>query len=119
MGNDYFSGKTAIVTGGASGIGLETAKVFLERGANVVIADLKPEHLKDAEKKLGPQNLLASVCDVSFEADVTRTMDEAEKRFGKVDIIVNNAGLMIFKPFVEHTLADWTKVLGVDLIGAF
>ncbi|MFL5785336.1 MAG: SDR family NAD(P)-dependent oxidoreductase [Bacteriovoracaceae bacterium] len=119
METNFYSGKTAIVTGGASGIGLETAKVFLERGANVVIADLKPEHLKDAEKKLGTKNLLSSPCDVSREEDVSRTMDEAEKIFGRVDVVVNNAGLMIFKPLVEHTLADWTKVLGVDLIGAF
>lgn len=119
MEAEFFRGKTAIVTGAASGIGLETARVFGERGANVVLADLSEIHLREAERNLGFSNLLPSLCDVSSEDDVKRTMDEAERRFGGVDIIVNNAGLMIFKPLMEHTLEDWTKVLGVDLIGAF
>lgn len=119
METESLKGKVAIVTGGASGIGLETARLFLARGAKVIIADVKRDHVENAEKILNSQNVVGSVCDVSLETDVSRTMDLAEREFGKTDIVVNNAGLMIFKPLVEHTLEDWQKVFGVDLIGAF
>jgi NAD(P)-dependent dehydrogenase (short-subunit alcohol dehydrogenase family) len=119
MNENSLTGKVAVITGSASGIGFETAKLFLSKGARVVLVDRGADKLEKAKKELASPHVMGSVCDVSIESDVIRTMDEAEKQFGRIDIIVNNAGVMIFKPLVEHTLEDWTKVLGVDLIGAF
>jgi NAD(P)-dependent dehydrogenase (short-subunit alcohol dehydrogenase family) len=115
--------KVAIVTGAAGGIGLATARRLLHDGASVVLADLDEGRLAGAgvelEKDGDPARIAVSRCDVSVEADVVRTVDMAVQRFGSIDIIVNNAGLMVFKPIEEHTGEDWTRVLSVDLIGAF
>jgi NAD(P)-dependent dehydrogenase (short-subunit alcohol dehydrogenase family) len=115
--------KVAVVTGAAGGIGLATARRLLRDGASVVLADLDEPRLASASAELGkdadPARIATSRCDVSVEADVVRTVDMAVQRFGSIDIIVNNAGLMVFKPIEEHTGDDWTRVLSVDLIGAF
>jgi NAD(P)-dependent dehydrogenase (short-subunit alcohol dehydrogenase family) len=115
--------KVAIVTGAAGGIGLATARRLLRDGASVVLADLNASRLAGASAELGkdadPARIAVSQCDVSVEADVVRTVDTAVERFGSVDIIVNNAGMMVFKSIEEHTGDDWTHILGVDLIGAF
>ena len=117
-----FDGKVIIITGGAGGIGRATAAAFAKEGGSVVIADLKAEAAEDAAKAIrdsgGPEPL-ASQCDVSNEADVERTVDAAIAKFGRLDVIVNNAGLMVFKPITELVLEDWIKVLHVDLLGAF
>src|SRR5438128_11653042 len=117
-----FTDKVAIVTGAASGIGLATAKRFAQEGARVVIADLhcdKAEAAANEVKNAGAPDAWASACDVSKEDDVKATVAGAMSRFGRLDVVVNNAGLMVFKPLVELTGDDWRKVLAVDLIGAF
>ncbi len=119
MNGHTFENKVVIVTGAASGIGLETARQFLAEGAKVIIADLNLEKLINAKKNLNSPNTFISQCDVSREEDVIRTVKIAKDQFHRLDVVVNNAGLMIFKPLVEHTLEDWQKVLGVDLMGAF
>jgi NAD(P)-dependent dehydrogenase (short-subunit alcohol dehydrogenase family) len=115
--------KTAIVTGAASGIGLATARRLLVGGASVILADINDSHLAAASAELSaqadPARVATSRCDVGAEADVIRTVDFAVQHFGSIDIIVNNAGLMVFKPIEEQTGGDWTRVLGVDLLGAF
>lgn len=111
--------KIAIVTGAASGIGLETARLLSERGARVMLADLHADKLREASRLFPEGDCEISVCDVSREADVISTVKLTLERFGGLNVLVNNAGLMTFKPLVEHTLEDWTKVLGVDLMGAF
>jgi NAD(P)-dependent dehydrogenase (short-subunit alcohol dehydrogenase family) len=117
------SNKVAIVTGAAGGIGLVTARRLLRDGASVVLADLDAARLESASAELSRQadgaRIAVSRCDVSVEADVVRTVDTAVQRFGSIDIIVNNAGLMVFKPIEEQTGDDWYRILGVDLIGAF
>jgi len=70
-------------------------------------------------KAAGAPDAWGSACDVSQEAQVIVTVQGAIERFGRLDVIVNNAGLMIFKPLEEHTAEDWLKVLSVDLLGAF
>jgi NAD(P)-dependent dehydrogenase (short-subunit alcohol dehydrogenase family) len=115
-----FSNKTMIVTGGAGGIGLAIGKRFLDDGANVVLADIHPESLREAADSLKqPGRILRSVCDVSKEEEVKATFEQAIAKFNSVDIVVNNAGLMIFKKLEEHTTEDWQRILNVDLLGAF
>src|SRR4051812_33515884 len=116
-----FSNKTVIVTGGAGGIGLAIASRFASEGANIVLADIKMDHLKQAAEtlKLDPASIWLSQCDVSNEQQVEATVKGAIEHFGSVDIVVNNAGLMIFKKLEEHTREDWNRILDVDLMGAF
>lgn len=116
-----FSNKTMIVTGGAGGIGLAIASRFAFEGANVVLADINKEQLEQASQTLKDvtDKFLLSECDVSKEEQVETTVKNAIKHFGRFDIMVNNAGLMIFKKLEEHLPADWNKILNVDLLGAF
>lgn len=116
-----FSNKTVVVTGAAGGIGLAIAARFASEGANVVLADINMEHLKEAAKtlQLNDAKLWLSACDVSREEQVKATIDGAIQRFNTLDIVVNNAGLMIFKKLEEHTSEDWNRILNVDLLGAF
>src|SRR3954465_2689024 len=100
-----FTNKTVIVTGGAGGIGMAIAARFASEGANIVLADINMEHLQKAADtlKLDSDHLLLSQCDVSKDEQVSATVKSATEHFGSVDIIVNNAGLMIFKKLEEHT----------------
>jgi meso-butanediol dehydrogenase/(S,S)-butanediol dehydrogenase/diacetyl reductase len=117
-----FTDKVAIITGAASGIGLATAKRLGSEGATVVIADLDPakgEAAVTEVKNAGAPDAIAIVCNVAVEDSVTSCVDTAFNKFGRLDIVVNNAGLMVFKPIVEQTGADFLKILNVDLLGAF
>lgn len=117
-----FEGKVVIVTGGAGGIGRATVDGFVKEGASVVIADLDGDAAQKAAdeiNKVSGHKALASRCDVSEEASVIKTVDDTIAAFGRLDVVVNNAGLMVFKPIEELTSDDWTKVLSVDLLGAF
>ncbi len=117
-----FKNKTVIVTGGAGGIGLATAIRFASEGAKIVLADINLELLHKAEGELnaaGSDGVWISQCDVSNEQQVETTINGAIEHLGSVDVIVNNAGLMIFKKIEEQTAQDWQRILNVDLIGAF
>jgi glucose 1-dehydrogenase len=117
-----FVEKVVIVTGGASGIGLAASKRFGSEGACVVIADLdqkKGDVAADSTRSAGAPDAFAVKCDVADESQVAAAVDAAVERFGEVNVIVNNAGLMVFKPIVEQTGDDWLKILNVDLLGAF
>lgn len=120
--NRRFQGKVAIVTGGASAIGLAVAKRLASEGARLVLADFNEDTLKKAltiVKAAGAPEVWMSVCDVSVEAQVEATVQGALERFGRVDVVVNNAGLMEFKAIEELTGEDWLRILNVDLLGAF
>ena len=117
-----FDGKVALVTGGAGGIGLATALRLGREGAQVVIADHdegKARAAADQVRAAGAPGAIASACDVGIEADVARAVDAAIGAFGRLDVVVNNAGVMIFKPIEQHVEDDLLKVLRVDLFGAF
>lgn len=117
-----FVGRVAIVTGSASGIGLATARRLGGEGGRVVIADLDGDKAEAAAEELraaGAPDVWPTTCDVSREDQVVATVTGTLERFGRLDVVVNNAGLMIFKPLVEQTEEDWLKVLRVDLLGAF
>lgn len=111
-------GKTAFITGGASGIGLGIAKAALRRGMNVVIADIRQDHLDAAVAELdGGDKVLAVRLDVTDRADFARAADAAQARFGKVHMLVNNAGVAVVGPTELATFADWDWVMGVNLGG--
>jgi NAD(P)-dependent dehydrogenase (short-subunit alcohol dehydrogenase family) len=117
-----FEGRVALVTGGASGIGLAVAQRFAAEGARVVIVDYDQHNLDRAGplvRDAGASDVLAQLCDVSVEAQVQAAVEAVLARFGRFDVLVNNAGLMQFKPLEEFTGEDWLRVLGVDLLGAF
>lgn len=111
-------GKTAFVTGGASGIGLGIAKALLGAGVRVVIADVRDDHLQAAQAELAaPENTLALKLDVTDRAAFARAADAAEMRFGKIHLLCNNAGVAVVGPTVLATFADWDWVMGVNLGG--
>lgn len=114
--------KAAIITGGAGGIGMAIARKFMDEGANVVLADLNEQKLAAAVQALTTTNdpsVVPATCNVSVEADVQAAVKTAMDHFGHIDIVVNNAGLMSFKPIEEQTEDDWIRILKVDLLGAF
>ena len=117
-----FKNKAIIITGGSGGIGLATAKRFASLGGIIVLADLKEDALNkaaDEVKQAGASEVWASVCDVTAESQVAATVSGTVQRYGHVDVIVNNAGLMLFKPLEEQTIEDWQRIFNVDLFGAF
>jgi len=112
-----FIDKVVIVTGAAGGIGAAIAERFALEKASVVIADLRLEQAEQAAARLGG-NAIGVGCDVASEEQVEACVRAAMSRFGRLDIVVNNAGLMTFKRLSEWTGDDWLKVLRVDLLGA-
>lgn len=117
-----FTDQVVLVTGAARGIGLTTAQRFAAEGAKVVIADLHGPAAHAAAEQLrtsGAAETLGLACDVSQPAQVKDCVAQTLLRFQRLDVIVNNAGLMTFKPFIELELPDWLQVLQVDLLGAF
>jgi 3-oxoacyl-[acyl-carrier protein] reductase len=113
--------KTALITGGARGIGATTARLFAKEGAKVGVVDLRSEGLQEvADKaKLEGIEIDTFVGDITQKDDVDRIVNEFVQKLGRIDILVNNAGVVIPKPFFEKTVADWEKTLSVNLIGLF
>jgi NAD(P)-dependent dehydrogenase (short-subunit alcohol dehydrogenase family) len=113
-------GKVAVVTGAARGIGLATAKKFQSEGWRVALLDIDGETLSNACAALAaPEKTLALHCDVSDAERVPRMLTQVGERFGRLDALVNNAGIAIFRPLLETTLEDWTRTLAVNLTGPF
>ena len=117
-----FQDKVALVTGGASGIGLATAKRLGSEGARIVLVSRSQQHLDAAVPEVraaGAPDVWSCVCDVADETQVEATVAATLAKFGRLDVLINNAGLMEFKPLEEWTGADWLRTLSVDLLGAF
>jgi NAD(P)-dependent dehydrogenase (short-subunit alcohol dehydrogenase family) len=112
--------KVALVTGAARGIGLATAKRFLADGWRVALLDIDGDNLQRTFTALGkPDVTLAITCDVADAAGIAAAVDQIKQRFGRLDALVNNAGIAIFKPILEVTYEDWQRVLAVNLTGPF
>jgi NAD(P)-dependent dehydrogenase (short-subunit alcohol dehydrogenase family) len=112
---------TAVVTGGASGIGRGTALELARRGADIVVADIHDERLAQtvADIEALGRRALAVHCDVSRDSDVEHLGAEAVREFGRVDILMNNAGILIHAPALDMAEADWDRIFAVNVKGQF
>ena len=107
--------KVALVTGAARGIGLATAKRFLAEGWRVALLDIDAATLKAAVASLAnPEPTLALVCDVSDARQVAASMASVAERFGRLDALVNNAGVAVFAAMMDTSDEDWGRVLAVS-----
>lgn len=117
------TGKVAIVTGGAVGLGLEIGQVLAEAGASVVCSDIDAGKLGGAVDSISARGApaLGVPCDVTDEGQVARLVEQAMARFGKIDILVNNAGIADPEParIHEYKTENWRRVLDIDLDGLF
>ena len=116
------AGKVAVVTGGSRGIGLAVADTFLREGAAVAISGTQRSHLDAAVKGLEEKHtgrVVGIQSDVRRYEDVEALMSAAVSRFGGLDILINNAGVGVFKPVAETSVDEWHRVLDTNLSGVF
>lgn len=109
-------GKVAIITGGAGGLGRETSLLFASEGAHVVVADY---HQDLAEQTAAEINGMGVGVDVSQRDQVDRMVNEVLDTFGKIDILINNAGITMDSTLVKMTEADWNRVVSINQTGVF
>jgi NAD(P)-dependent dehydrogenase (short-subunit alcohol dehydrogenase family) len=114
-----FSGRVALVTGGASGIGFAVASQLAELGAKIAIADVNIDGARAAADKLSNAAILAVQVDVQEPAEVVTMVDTVVDHFGKLDILVHSAGVGIEKSFLETTPEEWRRLIDIDLSGTF
>ena len=115
-----FNGKVALVTGAAVGIGRATAILLAQKGAKLVVVDVNEEKLTALKEELAAytEEVLACVCDVSDEARVCSVVEEALAKFGRIDILVNNAALWrCWASFLETPSEDWKRFIDVNVMG--
>jgi 3-hydroxybutyrate dehydrogenase len=119
--NPLLTEKVAVVTGAASGIGLEIARAFASEGARVVISDLNGEAAREAASQLQKEGAqaLAVACDVTDEEQIRQTFDKALQTFGRLDILVNNAGLQYVSPIEDFPTEMFERLVRVMLIAPF
>ena len=113
-------GKVALITGAASGIGHGIAKTYVGEGARVVIADLNADGAAKAAEELGGKETAIGIAmDVTKEDQVNEGVEQTVTAFGRIDILVSNAGIQIVHPIEEFPFADWKTMLAIHLDGAF
>ena len=115
------TGRVAIVSGGSMGLGLQMAEGLAEMGANLVLCARKKERCEEAGETLRSHGiqLLALACDVKDKASIQQVAAETLAKFGRIDILINNAGVSWGAPVEEMTLEQWDKVLSTNLTGTF
>ncbi len=111
-----FKDRTAVITGGAQGFGLDIAKRFLDAGAKVIIWDIDPKLIEEASKEMNNSNLSTNIVDVSNFKDVKA----AVSKISKIDILINNAGITgPTMPLWEYDVEMWNKIVNINLSGTF
>lgn len=112
--------KVAVITGAARGIGLAIAQKFLAESYQVAILDIDAVTLAQTAARLNEHfEVLPIECDVADPQQVTTSIDQVAERFGRIDALVNNAGIAVFKPMLETSFDEWARVLAVNLSGPF
>jgi NAD(P)-dependent dehydrogenase (short-subunit alcohol dehydrogenase family) len=120
MSSSSSPARVAVVTGGARGIGLAVAEWFLARDHRVALIDIDGETLARTDAALAdPERVLALNHDVSKPEQVDAAIRAVDERFGRIDALVNNAGVAVFKPILQTSFEEWRFVLGTNLDGAF
>lgn len=117
-----FDGKIAVVTGGAQGLGKAISLRLASEGCRVVIADINLQGIKDTQAQIETEfglQTLSIVTDVTKEADVQNLVDETVRKFGRIDIFVSNAGILIAQSVESFPADEWMKVIEVNLFGYF
>ena len=119
--NTSLSGKTCLVTGAASGIGRRIAEVYAAAGGKVVIADLKLDAAEATAQEIRDAggDALAVAMDVTDEAQVADGFAKAIETYGRIDVLVSNAGIQVINKITDFSLADWKKMLAIHCDGAF
>jgi 3-oxoacyl-[acyl-carrier protein] reductase len=111
--------KVAIITGAASGIGLATARRYLDEGARVAIVDIGADRVRQACEQLGGDSVAGHVVDVTDRAQIDAMVAEVKRRWGRIDVLVNNAGITKDARLVRMTEAQFDQVIAVNLKGVF
>jgi len=122
MHDTFLQGRNAVVTGGTRGIGFAVAQALAEAGAGVAICGRHPEHLKQAVSQLtktAPGKVIGKAADVSKSEEVSALFGFVDGELGGPDILINNAGVGVFKSTAELTVEDWQKTLATNLSGVF
>jgi 3-oxoacyl-[acyl-carrier protein] reductase len=113
-------GKSVLVTGGSSGIGLATVERFLDEGSRIFLCGIDEDEVNRALERFGAARPVAgTACDVSREDDVVTLLEEAEQFLGRVDILLNNAGVASKAWFLDVDVAEWDRTIAVNLRGMF
>ncbi|HEX7909013.1 MAG TPA: glucose 1-dehydrogenase [Paraburkholderia sp.] len=120
-GNKILEGKVAIITGGGRGMGKEIASIFSKAGANVAVCDLSLSNLTEVEEeiKAGGGQCLSIATDISNKEQVEKMMENVCAHFGKIDILINNAGICISSSLLETSVEEWDANMSVNLKGTF
>ena len=120
MNKFNLSNRVAIVTGGAQGFGLAISERFIQSGAKVIIWDIDKEAAETAIKKIGSENCIYQIVDVTNFEEIKKILDDIESNYGKIDIFINNAGIAGMNTTVaEYPLEEWNKVIDLNLNAVF
>lgn len=117
--------RTALVTGSTRGIGKETTLLFLKKGLNVIISSRSQDSVDNVIEEIldkfpsKKENILGLKCDVSKHSEVKTLVDVSVKRFRRIDVLVNNAGIVYFKSIMDTTEEEWDKTIDTNLKGVF
>ena len=114
--------QVVIITGAAQGIGYGIAECFARKGASIVVADAKAEAVDSAAQKLkeaGAPEAIGASCDITSRLQIDEMVSRTLERFGRIDVLVNNAGVCPFIPVMEMDAATWQRTLDINLTGAF